>query len=325
MTVSRRRAVVIGALAVLIMVLAVVALGSGDYPLSPAETLQAFLGDGFAHRVVTEWRAPRVAAWILFGAALGVSGSVFQSITRNPLGSPDVIGLGAGSYTGALVAMLVFGAGRTATTLGALVGGVAAAIIVFALAAGRRGSGLRLILTGVAVAGMLTSVNTWLLLTARVEVAQAASVWGMGTLTGMRWDLLGAPAVAILAGVVLVGVCAGPTRTLELGDDLATALGIRPTRVRWSIGLAGVILTAAVVSAAGPIAFVALVAPHLARLLTGAPGFRPVAAGLCGAVVLGAADVVAQRLIAPAQLPVGVVTVCVGGVFLLVLLLTRSR
>lgn len=330
-----RGSIVTVGLAVVAIVTAFLVMAVGDYPLDPVHTIRAIAEDGFAHTVVVEWRAPRIAAALLFGAALGMSGSVFQSITRNPLGSPDIIGLGAGSYTGALVMMLVAGAGRAATTVGALAGGMIAAGVVFVLALGgptgrtasrgRGSAGLRLILVGVAVGGMLTSVNTWLLLTSRVEVAQAASAWGIGTLSGIRWPMVSASAVAILVATAVIAMMARQLRVLELGDDLAIALGVRPNRVRLVAGLGGVALTAAVVSVSGPIAFIALAAPHLGRMLTRRPGFQPWESALCGAVVLGLSDLVAQRVIAPAQLPVGVVTVCVGGVFLLSLLLGSRR
>ncbi|MGO1855358.1 MAG: FecCD family ABC transporter permease, partial [Microbacteriaceae bacterium] len=141
---------------------------------------------GFARTVVLEWRLPRAVAAIVFGAALAVSGAIFQSLTRNPLASPDIIGFSTGSYTGALLVMTLIGGGYLAVGAGALVGGIVTATAVYLLAWRRSGTqGFRLLIVGIAVAALLGSFNTWLLLTANLDVALNAAVWGAGTLNGI--------------------------------------------------------------------------------------------------------------------------------------------
>ncbi|SDR89374.1 iron complex transport system permease protein [Paraoerskovia marina] len=315
-------AVVLG---LLLALLALVAMGLGDYPLGPVEVLRALVRDqGFDTVVVTEWRLPRVLAALVFGAALGVSGALFQSLTRNPLGSPDVIGFSTGSFTGVLVFTIIFGGSTLGTTSGAIVGGLATALVVYLLAYRRGIQGFRLIVVGIAVTAMLHSFNVWLLLQVQTEVAMSASIWAAGTLSLVGWEQL-LPAAVMLAVLVpvVLGV-AGPLRQLELGDDAAAAHGVRVEPARLVILVVGVSLTAIVTATTGPIAFVALAAPQVARRIARSAGLPLGHAALVGAMLLLAADVVAQHLL-PTALPVGVVTVVLGGIYLLNLLVREAR
>nr|WP_029251629.1 iron chelate uptake ABC transporter family permease subunit [Paraoerskovia marina] len=315
-------AVVLG---LLLALLALVAMGLGDYPLGPVEVLRALVSDqGFDTVVVTEWRLPRVLAALVFGAALGVSGALFQSLTRNPLGSPDVIGFSTGSFTGVLVFTIIFGGSTLGTTGGAIVGGLATALVVYLLAYRRGIQGFRLIVVGIAVTAMLHSFNVWLLLQVQTEVAMSASIWAAGTLSLVGWERL-LPAAVMLAVLVpvVLGV-AGPLRQLELGDDAAAAHGVRVEPARLVILVVGVSLTAIVTATTGPIAFVALAAPQVARRIARSAGLPLGHAALVGAMLLLAADVVAQHLL-PTALPVGVVTVVLGGIYLLNLLVREAR
>ncbi len=309
-----------------IVVAAIAGLALGDYPLTTDEVIGVLTGrvDGLARTVVLDWRLPRVLAAIGFGAALGVSGAIFQTLTRNPLASPDIIGLANGSFTGMLVALLLLGGSWPALMAGSLIGGLAAAAAIFLLALRQGLSGFRFIVVGIGVSAMLAAFNSWLLLRADLDVALFAAAWGAGTLNTATATVVW-PALACL--VVLFAVlplAARPLRQLELGDDVAAATGVRLTRERAIlIGLA-VALVSAVTAVAGPIAFIALAAPQIARRLTHSPGIPLVATGLIGGVVLLASDLVAQHLI-PLTVPVGVVTVVVGGLYLTQLLLRERR
>ncbi|MFK0002756.1 iron-enterobactin ABC transporter permease [Paenarthrobacter sp. NPDC090522] len=309
------------------LAVAVVSLSIGDYEVSVHQVLQAFTGDapGFAQTIVMEWRLPRVLSALVFGAALGMSGGVFQSMTRNPLGSPDIIGFNTGAYTGALVVMLTLGGGYVGVAAGALVGGVLTAIAVYLLAFRRGSQGFRLIIVGIGISAMLAALNHWLILQAELEAALAAAVWGAGSLNGITWEQA-APAAVV---VVLVGlatlVVSRRMQLLEMGDDAARALGVRAEPTRLLLLVLGVALTAAVTAVAGPIAFVALAAPQLARRLTRSAGITLLPSAFMGAFLLAASDLAAQRLFAPIQLPVGVVTVCIGGIYLVWLLAREAR
>ncbi|MBA8809341.1 iron complex transport system permease protein [Promicromonospora sukumoe] len=205
-------------------VLAVVALMLGDYPLTVPQVLTALTGTGgFESTIVLEWRLPRVTAAILFGAALAISGALFQTLTRNPLGSPDLIGFATGSYTGVIVVTVLLGTSVVTTTAGALLGGLATAVVVYLLAYRRGVQGFRLIVVGIGVTAMLHALNTWLLLRAQEEVAMGAAIWGTGSLSLTSWaDVV--PAVAVLLVTApLVLWASRPLRQLELGDDAAAA------------------------------------------------------------------------------------------------------
>ncbi|MEN5074232.1 iron chelate uptake ABC transporter family permease subunit [Isoptericola cucumis] len=321
----RRGGVVVTTLAVVAAVLAVAGLALGDYPLTVAEVGRALLGqDDFATTIVREWRLPRVLAGLVLGAALAVAGALFQSLTRNPLGSPDIIGFTTGSYTGVLVVMTVVGPGYLGTAAAALAGGLLTAVVVYLLAYQRGVQGFRLIVVGVAVSAMLHAANTFMLMRAQTEIAMSAAAWGAGSLSLVGWEQV-APATVVLAvlggGVV---VCAPLLRQLELGDDFAAAHGVAVEPARLGILGIGVALTAVATATAGPIAFVALSAPQVAKGLVRGPGLPLVASALTGSVLLLGADLVAEHVL-PTALPVGVVTIVLGGVYLLAVLVAGAR
>ncbi|MCA2012093.1 iron chelate uptake ABC transporter family permease subunit [Cereibacter sphaeroides] len=313
------------ALTLALPVVALLALAQGDYPVSLPELLGALAGrsEGPVHLVVIDWRLPRVGLALTAGAALGLAGALFQSITRNPLGSPDVIGLNAGAYTGALLA-LILGGGQVLS--GALLGGLVTALAVYLLAWRGGLHGTRLVLVGIGISAMATAANTWLLMTARLEVAMGAATWGAGSLNGATLAQLAPMALALPVLALGVTLLARPLRQLELGDDLSRAQGVPVALVRLcGLGL-GVVLTALATATAGPIAFVALAAPQIGRRLTGASGAAFLPAALTGALLLALADLVAaQGLPGARQIPVGVVTLVLGGVYLLALLRLEAR
>ena len=299
----------------------------GDYPLTMAQVWAALTNDpdaGFARTVVVEWRAPRAVAAAVFGAALGASGAVFQSLTRNPLASPDIIGFSAGSYTGALIVIILIHGTYLQLAGGAIVGGMLTAALVYVLAWRRGVQGFRLIIVGIAVSAILGSFNTWLMLTAELEVAISAAVWGAGSLNGTGWTQ--AAYGSIIIGLLLLAMVAlAPALAqLALGDDAAKATGTRAEPVRLAVMVIGVALVAVVTAAAGPITFIALAAPQIARRLARTPGVTVAPAAFTGALLLAGADITAQHLL-PVTLPVGVVTVVVGGAYLVWLIIREVR
>lgn len=321
-----RPVVVCAVLAVATLCTSVLALMTGSFALTVGEVGSALTGGahGIVREIVVEWRLPRVVAAVVFGAALGVSGAVFQSLTRNPLASPDVIGFSTGSYTGVLVVTLLFGGSYLALAGGALLGGIATAAVVYVLAHRRGAQGFRLIVVGIAMSAVLGSLNTWLVLRADLDSAMAAAMWAAGSLNATTWPQVVAGSIAVVA---LLAVCAPlclPMRQLELGDETAEVQGVAVERTRLVLVLVGVALTASVTAAAGPILFVALAAPQIGRRLARTAGITTAPAACTGALLLIAADFVAQHVL-PAQVPVGLVTVVIGGAYLLWLLLAEAR
>jgi len=325
--IRRRTAVVVGSVSLFTLLLGALTLTLGEFPLSVQQVVGALLGresDGI-QRIIVDGRLPRVLLAILAGAALGLSGAIFQSLTRNPLGSPDIIGFTSGAYTGALFVIIVAGGNYVMVSFGALAGGLLTALLVYALAFRRGVQGFRLIVVGIAVSAILHAVNNWLLITARLETAVAASAWGAGSFNNLSWrELVPVLLTLVLLAPVLV-IIARPLRVLEMGDDSAKALGVNPERLRIVLVVVGVGLTAIVTAFTGPIAFVALAAPQLAHRMTRSAGVALLPAAVVGSALMLTSDVISQRLIAPTLLPVGVVTACIGGVYLISLLITQSR
>ncbi|MFH9176040.1 FecCD family ABC transporter permease [Streptomyces albogriseolus] len=316
---------------VLLMLLAlgasVLLIGTGDFPMSASDVLSSLVGQGTEGQefIVTELRLPRVLVGLLVGASLGIGGALFQSISRNPLGSPDILGLGQGATAGALTVIVLFSGSANQVALGALAGGLLTGTAIYVLAWKRGVQGYRLVLVGIGVSAVVTAVNGYLLTKSDIVDAARAVVWMTGSLDGRDWDQVW-PLLALCA--VLVPVVLANSRALrmtEMGDDVSNALGVRVERLRLVLMLSAVLLTASATAAAGPVSFVALTAPQLARRLTRSPGPNLVASMCMGAALLVLADFVSQRAFGAEQLPVGVVTGVVGGVYLLWLLVTERR
>lgn len=324
----RPRALAIGAGAALLAAgLGLVALASGDYPMGTADVLRALTGGGTPaeHFIVHELRLPRLVTALLVGAALALAGTVFQSLVRNPLGSPDILGFTQGASTGALV-VVVLGGSSLALAGAAVAGGIGTGLVIYALAWRRGVHGYRLILVGIGVSAILTGVNGYLLTRAPLMEASRAVLWLTGSLDGRGWANAGPllVVVAVVVPLVLV-VCAPALRMMELGDDTANALGVPVRRMRLVLLAAAVLLASFAAAAAGPVSFVALVAPHVTKRLTRAPGPNLVPSMAVGAALLVGADLLAQRAFTGHQLPVGVVTGVLGGGYLVWLLAMERR
>ncbi|MBW4716874.1 FecCD family ABC transporter permease [Saccharothrix obliqua] len=318
---------VCGAILVVTLGALVTALVVGDYHVPLGDAVRAVFGEStrMAELFVARRRLPRALTAVLVGIALGVAGAVFQSLTRNPLGSPDIVGFGQGASTGAVVVLLLFGGGATQTALGAFAGGLVSAAAVYLLALKGGAHGYRLVLVGIGVSAMLIAFNNYLVTRAELTDARAATVWIVGSLYERRWPEAVLMAVALLVLVPVVLALSRALSVLDIGDEGATALGVRVEPTRLVLIVAAVGLTAVATACAGPVAFVALVAPQVARRLTGSPGPGLVPAGLLGGALLLISDLVAQRLTSPGELPVGVVTGAVGGVYLAWLLYREWR
>ncbi|GGK04036.1 ABC transporter permease [Pilimelia anulata] len=304
-----------------------VAVSVGAFPIPLRDAAAAIVGDGppMAELFVTGRRLPRALTALGVGLALGVAGAIFQQLTRNPLGSPDIVGFGHGAATGAIVVVIGLRGSSGAAALGALLGGVLAAAAVYLLAMRGGAHGYRLILVGIGVSAMLIAFNNFLVSRVDLRDARAATQWIVGSLYERRWPeaaLIGVALLVLLPGALLLN---RPLSALRVGEELAVGTGVRVDRVRPALVLVAVALTAAATACAGPVAFVALAAPQVARRLTTSSGPGLFAAGLLGAVMLLVSDILAQRLTAPGELPVGVVTAGVGGVYLAWLLLREWR
>jgi iron complex transport system permease protein len=325
--IDARALTVVVLLLVAALAASVVLIGTGDFPIPPADVLRALAGDGNPGQefIVNELRLPRVLVGLLVGASLGLGGALFQSLSRNPLGSPDVLGLGQGATAGALVMIVLFSGSAAAVTLGALVGGLVTGLAIYLLAWKQGVHGYRLVLVGIGVSAIVTAVNGYLLTKADIVDAARAVVWMTGSLNGRDWTQVWPLLVLCAILVPFVLAHARGLRMTEMGDDLSYALGVRVERVRLLLMVSAVLLTAGATAAVGPVGFVALTAPQLARRLTRSPGPNLVPAMCMGATLLIVADLASQRAFGSDQLPVGVVTGVLGGVYLLWLLVTERK
>lgn len=299
----------------------------GDYPVAFTDVIRALWGSGDAGTVIVvqDLRLPRALVGLLVGVAFGVSGAVFQTMTRNPLASPDMIGLTEGAGT-AVVAAIVLGwtGGLGLSTLG-LLGALATALLVYVLAWKGGATGYRIILVGIGVSWICSSATNFLVARGNRFEAEAALGWLVGNLNGRTWNQVDSLAIAL---AVLLPITLGMgrwMRTLMLGDDVAAGLGTPVQPVRLALLLAGVGLVAFGTAAAGPVAFVALACPQIAQRLAGTSSPPPLVSGLTGALVVLGSDLLAREAIPGTELPVGIVTGALGAPVLLWLLIRANR
>ncbi|MDN4475620.1 iron chelate uptake ABC transporter family permease subunit [Demequina sp. SYSU T00192] len=309
--------------------LLVFALMQGQSNITVLDSLRAAVGipvGAPADFIVGQVRAPRALTAVLVGAMLGLSGAILQSLTRNPLASPDFIGISAGAGAGAVLTLWLVGATSLwVTAAGAAVGALTVAALIFALSFKRGIVPLRLILAGIGMGFVAQAATQYFLTRMDVHEASNALGWLVGSVTGRTWThvTVAAAVLAILLPPVLWHARA--LRTMEMGDDAARALGIRVAAARGMLAVCSVLLAAGAVAITGPIGFIALVAPAIALRLTRNAGVTLIPSALMGALLLLAADQVAQMMPTTVQLPVGVFTAAVGAPYLLWLVWRASR
>lgn len=320
-------------LATLILVLAW-SVGAGDFPIPIPDVLAVLAGGGDPANqfVIEELRLPRAGVAIVVGASLGLAGALFQTFARNPLASPDVLGITDGASVGAVFVIVMGSSGGVLATgmssLGvaaaALAGGLltSAALYLFAWRQGIDGT--RFVLIGVGLSAVMTAGVSWLLAKAAVYDLPAALTWLAGSLAGRGWHEAKPAIYALLILGPIAIVLTQTLRALQLGDDSARGLGVRLQLAQGTILVVAVCLTAFAVSAAGPIDFVAFVVPQIALRLVG--GSRPplINSAILGALLVLTADTL-SRVVFPTELPVGIVTAIVGAPYLLWLLSRANR
>ena len=328
----RQVAVPVVAGAVLVL-LSAVSLGRGDFPIGLVDVLRTLvgLGEGAQDFIVLDLRGPRIVVGVLVGLALGVAGALFQTFARNPLASPDTLGITMGASAGAVAAIVLSGAAGVGGALGglgvplaALLGALATGVLLFALTWRAGIDGYRLVLVGIALWSLATATVDWLLTEADIYDAASAYVWITGSLNARTWDHALPLALALAVLLPLALGLSRVLRVLQFGDDTARGLGVRLQWAQAATVLIAVGCVAFAVSAAGPITFVALVVPQVAVRLTG--GARPplLASGLLGGVLVVGADLV-TRTVLPEALPVGILTAVLGAPYLLWLLVRGRR
>ena len=322
-----RSLIVLVVLAVLVFATFCVSLSLGDFKIPVVDVVKTLFGGGdrATEFIVNRLRLPRALTGLLVGTALGLSGAIFQSIARNPLASPDIIGVTYGASAFAVFAIVTLGLTGVAVSAFAIVGAVLTAFIMYMLAWRHGVSSYRLILIGIGIGAIATSITSYLLTKARVEIAQQALIWLTGSLNGRDWSNVRSLAITFVVLLPFMVFLVQQLRILQLGDETAYGLGLRVEVSRLGLIVIAVLLAAVATAAAGPIGFVAFVAPPIARRLTRSPGPAMIASGLLGALVVALSDLVAQHAFGDTQLPVGVVTGVVGAPYLMFLLARANR
>jgi iron complex transport system permease protein len=323
---TARRRIVLIVLTVLILVMFSVSLLLGRTFYSPGQVLDVILGHGGddATFTVGRLRLPRAVLAVAAGLCFGLGGVTFQTMLRNPLASPDIIGISAGASAAAAFAIVILGLGATEVSVFAIVVGLAVALLVYLLSFRGGVLGSRLVLIGIGVAAMLESVTSWVLSQAGQWDLQEVLRWLTGSLNGASWDRV----LPVLAALLVLGpLLLARTRDLsaiQLGDDTAAALGVLLNRTRLTVIVAAVGLIAFATAAAGPIAFVAFLSGPIAARVVGNVGSMVLPAALVGALLVLVADFAGQYLLG-VRYPVGVVTGVLGAPYLVYLIIRSNR
>ncbi|MFT4082264.1 MAG: iron chelate uptake ABC transporter family permease subunit [Nocardioides sp.] len=336
--VSRRAVVATAAGVVALAVLFLLDISLGDYTIAFKDVLATLFGGGDAGQqfIIHQIRLPQALVAVLAGCALGLSGALTQTFARNPLASPDILGVTEGASAAAVATIVLsgasgYGGGLVSGTLqklglpvAALIGGLATAALLYLLSWRRGIDGGRLVLIGIGLGATLTAITEWLLVRARIQDAASAAVWLNGSLNSRSWDQAWPLLVTLVLLAPLSFLLVLRLNALQLGDDTARVLGVRLQTTQLLILVAAVGLAAMSVSSVGPLEFVAFVMPQIALRLTG--GSRPplLASMVYGAVLVVAADLV-TRVVLPFSLPAGLVTAVIGAPYLIWLLLRRNR
>lgn len=308
---------------------AVLGLGLGSNRIDPATVVSAIFAydpSNNDHLVVVLSRVPRIALGVVVGAALGLAGTLMQSVTRNPLADPGILGVNAGASLAVVVAIAFLGVDSVSGYIWfAFVGAAAAATLVYALgsARGNVGTPVRIALAGTAVSIVIGAITQMILLSNEAAF-NSFRFWSIGSLQGRDYDViltvLPFIAIGILASLALIA----PLNAITLGDDVAVALGTHTTAARFGVAFAVVLLAGAATAAAGPIGFIGLGAAHIARFFTGNEHRRLIPASVVlGATILVVADTLGRASVAPAELQTGVAAALFGGP--LFIALVRSR
>lgn len=283
------------------------------------------LGDGSGAFTIVTLRLPRVVLSVLVGVAFALSGALFQTTLRNPLASPDILGISGGASLAAAFAILVLGLTGAPVSAFAFGGALAVAVAIYLLAWRDGVTGLRFVLIGVAVAFAVNAGIGYLITRGEVNDVRAALVWMVGSIGTPKWGPLAVLAVLVALGALAVAAATRPLRALQLGDHLAAGLGTRVAASRVTVLGLGVALAAVATAFAGPVAFVAFVSAPIARRMLPTAGLALLPAALVGVVVVLAAEFVAGNLLGALEVPVGIVTGLIGAPYLLWLLATNDR
>lgn len=322
-----------GVFTVLLMIAAtvfVVSTGLGEMKISPLSVLQVFFGGGtdMEKLVVTSFRLPRIIVAFMVGMALAVAGGILQGMIRNPLASPDIIGITGGAAVAVVAFLAIFSNENNALTvsikwmpLAAFAGATLVALAVYFLAWKNGVSPIRLVLIGIGISTLMQALTTFMMILGPIYQASQANIWITGTVHGSTWSNVGTVVPWTVLLMIIAFIFARNLNVKELGDDIATSVGVRVQRLRFILLMISTALVGGAVAFAGGIGFVGLMAPHMARRLVGSAfgALLPVAA-IIGGILVMVADLIGRTLFSPLEIPAGVFTATIGAPYFIYLL-----
>ncbi|MCS4505411.1 iron ABC transporter permease [Arhodomonas aquaeolei] len=313
-------------LALLLAAAAVMALSLGSTVVAPHDAVTALFGGGDAvtRFLIQALRGPRLLAGILTGTAFAVAGCLMQTLAHNRLATPGIIGIDNGATAFAVASVLGVGIAVAPPAM-ALVGAATATALAFGLAGGTGTRGYRFIVAGIAIGALFGAVTQLMLARVAIDAANQAYPWTVGTLNARSADAVWVLGAGVAVGLPAALALARTLTVMRLSDFTAQGLGVRVRACRWLSLAVAVLLTALAVAVAGPVGLVGLVGPEIARHLSAPASVPVVGAALAGALVMVLADLAGRLLLAPIEIPVGIVTAVVGGPYLLWILLRASR
>ena len=304
----------------------IIYLSSGSVPLSPSAVLPAVMGQGdrMTAFVIQELRLPRLMAACFTGAAFALSGILMQTLARNRLATPGIIGIDNGATAFAVASIVGMGVSIAPPAM-ALAGATTAAVLTFGLAAGSGTQGYRFIVAGIGVGAVFGAVTQLMLAQVAIDTAHAAYPWTVGSLNARPAGALELLGISLALGIIAALMLARSLTLLRFNDPTARGLGVRVNVRRWQVLMLSVVLTAFAVAVAGPVGMVALIGPEIARSLSSSRHVPILAATIAGALVMLLADLAGRTLLAPIEIPVGIVTAVIGGPWLLWILMRPQR
>ncbi|MGV3467015.1 MAG: FecCD family ABC transporter permease [Heyndrickxia sp.] len=327
---DRRALLTTGAFFLLLLIVFVISTGLGDMKLNPLRVLKVFFGGGSAldQLVVSKFRLPRIIVALFVGMALAVAGSILQGIIRNPLASPDIIGITGGASAAVVGFLAIFSNADNILTVSidwlpvaAFLGATVVAFLVYFLAWKNGVSPIRLVLIGIGVSAVMQAITTMLMLKGPIYRASEANIWITGTVNGSNWSNVSIIVPTVLVLVIISFISARRINIQELGDELATGVGSPVQKQRFLLLILSTALVGCAVAFAGGIGFVGLMAPHMARRLVGSSfgGLLPIAACIGGILVM-LADLIGRTIFLPLEIPAGVFTAAIGAPYFIYLL-----
>lgn len=308
----------------------IISTGLGDMKINPLTVIHVFFGGGadLERLVILNFRLPRIIVALFVGMALAVAGGILQGIIRNPLASPDIIGITGGASAAVVGFLAIFSNTNNSLTVGiewlpvaAFIGATFTALLVYSLAWRGGVSPIRLVLIGIGISALMQAFTTMMMILGPIYRASQANIWITGTVNGSSWENVGILVPLVVLLLIIALISARKLNVQELGDDLATGIGSTVQRQRFTLLLVSTGLVGAAVAFAGGIGFVGLMAPHMARRVVGSAfGALLPASALIGGVLVLLADLIGRTLFLPLEVPAGVFTAAIGAPYFIYLL-----